>query len=189
MKLKATTNVRQYINSTLKEQKKRVGRAAVIANRRAAAVGATEFKEEVKQKYSLKAGAINKNIKIKYGNYNDPSAKLIGTGKGISLKQFNVRPTRYISQKGIQIERRRDVSVEVIKGNRTTIHSAFLVKLGKDSFGVFKRLKGEKKKITKLFGPGISLLLAMEKNQKLIREKIKGKYDKYYEQAYKYANK
>lgn len=186
MKLKATTNIRQYIKTTMKEEKRKVLRATIIANQRAAKQGLTEGKQEIKNNYTIKATEINKNTKVLNGTNSNPAAKIKGFGKGISMRVFTFRPNRVPKQKGIPIQNRKPVMVEIKKGEWKEVKSAFLLKLGKN-IAIFKRIDGQGKKFRKLLGPGIAQMLGLETTFKRIKLKVKEQYGKIYEAAYKYS--
>jgi len=188
MKLKATTNVRQYIKQVTAEHKKNIGRAMVIANQRAAKMAVVQVKDMISNKYTIKKSIIGKKISVKNGSYSNPDAKIKGEGKGLSLKYFKVRPTKVPNQKGIPIKKRKRTSAEVIQGERKDLGSAFLIPLG-DSLGIFKRIEGAGNKIKKLLGPGIAQLLGTNKSFEVIRDTVKRNYKRLYEQAYKFSKR
>lgn len=186
MKLKATTNVRQYIRTVSANNKRRIQKATVIANQRAAKMAATQIKTFIADTYSIKKSVMTKKLKVYNGNYANPQAKLKGEDKGLSLEYFNIRPRKVPNQKGIRVDKRKNVSAEVKRGERKIIQGAFLLFVG-GTVKVFKRLDKAGKKIKKLLGPGIALLLGMDKSYQVIKQTVQKNYDKLYKDAFNNA--
>lgn len=157
----------------------------------------TEASKQIRSEYNIKAGNVNKNMKLATrARGNQMEAEITGTKRGMALSYFGAKQVGGIAnKKGFRYTRRATkgpllkyggqslhggaVSVEVRKGARKTVStdpSAFITRFRSGHFAVVQREGKGRLPIKQLMGPGVALLFGSKKimaaTKKLINERF-----------------
>lgn len=122
-------------------------------NRSLTNVSAT-LKKEVRAKYHVKAGDIQKTLKIKRASAGKLSAEVRSSGSPISLEKFKVSP------KTVNPRRKTQLKIAIKKNGTKQILGAFIADVNGNK--VFKRVSKHRLPIEKLFGPSVPQMAAEE---------------------------
>lgn len=144
----------------------------------------TQVSKQIKERYTLPSARIKDGIGIKKAG-NDMRATLTFSGKPPGLQHYKAVQTlvnvqRKVSKGSIvtkRLKRSRQalkgISVEVIKGSRKIVRSAFLATTNKGGIGIWRRAGKERMQIKRLFGPSIKGMF-IKIGGKTIAEKVVG---------------
>lgn len=114
----------------------------------AARYGRTHAGREIRKVWNIKADRVRKEIKaIKLARPGDMEARIQAKGRPISLIHFGAKGRRGAitttatrSTRGKRAARNQGVTVQIEKGKRTTLRSAFIATTKNGYIGVFERL-------------------------------------------------
>lgn len=132
---------------------------------RAVSSAKTEAVRTVRKNYTVKAGQVNKTIKITRSKPSNLEATIFSSGASIPLSDFKVSPST------VNPRRRTAVNVEVRRGSKATLNSAFIARMPNGKVGVFERTgsfsiaakgshKGQRREdIDQLFGPAVPVMM------------------------------
>ena len=120
----------------------------------------TEISKQVRQRYSVKSGAVNAAVKI--GPVRSSQVILTVSGKPLQLSQF-----------GGMRQRKTGVGVTIIKGRRQTLEGAFVVR-GR----AFTRVGSARLPIRPLAGPAVSQMLLVGDVWRRVQYGIVVRYEK-----------
>ena len=122
-------------------------------NRSLTNVSAT-LKKEVRSQYHVKAGDIQKTLKMKRATAAKLSAEVRSSGSPISLDKFKVSP------KTANPRRKSQLKIAVKKNGTKQILGAFIANISGNK--VFKRVGKHRLPIEKLFGPSVPQMASEE---------------------------
>lgn len=137
---------------------KTVYKAANISLRKVAASGKTLASEEIRNRYNIKKGDLDPRLVVEPPRSNNLTAEITISGKGAFLSYFGAKQTvknKVITRGKVNggpglktVTRKRaatfqGVSVEIEKGKRTELKSAFLAKMKSGHIGVMRRVTGK----------------------------------------------
>lgn len=142
----------------------------------------------IRRDYNLKAGLIRADLRIIRANANNLRAVLRGEASpGIPMIDSGVLPKRVpstVRSKG-RYTPAVGISAMIKKGKRTTFPGAFVARMSSGHVGVFHRREdGRKMKaknrpaIRQMFGPSAIKLLAGDRYDIELEEKIEARWDK-----------
>jgi len=183
--LNIKTNIAKYINSELRDIKNANTKATRSATTKAARQGATAGKQAVREYYTIPAAKLNEATKIKPASSNDPSAKIIVTGKPLSMEYYRLLKNKI-----------KGATAMIIKGKRVTIPGdagagtkSFVanVKAGKGLHkGIFYRTSKKRLPIITRVGPSAPDLMRSRRAYNAIASYVKINYERIFDSEYKY---
>jgi len=131
---------------------KPVRKAIVSSLRKVIATGRTVASEEIRNRYNLKKSDLDPRLEVNLGRVNDLVAQITVSGKGMSLSYFGAQQTvgnKVVTRAGKggglktktmkRSAKFQGVTVEVEKGKRTQLKSAFLAQMQSGHIGVMHR--------------------------------------------------
>lgn len=133
---------------------KPVRKAAVSTLRKVCKAGVTVASEEIRKAYTVKKSDLDPRLKISLENYNTLVAVITVSGRGMSLSFFNARQfavSKTVTRgkkNTLRVQTRKrsskfqGVEVEVEKGKKTRLKSAFLAQMKSGHIGVMRRESG-----------------------------------------------
>ena len=185
------TNIAKFINSELRDIKNASTKATRSATTKVARQGATAGKRAVREYYTIPAAKLNEATKIKSASSNDSSAKIIVTGKKISLDYYHALKNKF-----------KSATVMIIKGRRVTMPGSkeagtksFVATMGNKHKGIFYRItKGKsthksdpwRLPIKERMGPSAPDLMRSRHAIDAIRTYVKTNYERIFNNEYKY---
>lgn len=112
---------------------------------------------EIRKTYNVPKAVLDDRLKLFRARVNDLEAELVFGGRSISLSYFGARQFakgRVVTRKGKGLNTRTvkrsrtfyGVEVEVIRGKKTQLKSAFLAQMKSGHIGVMRRVGGKKMK-------------------------------------------
>lgn len=104
----------------------------------------TDFVNSVRREYNVKARAARKNIRLRKASKRSISGEVESTGKPIPLVNFAPRPSN------VQPRRKAPITVEVIRGERKPVESAFVAVMDSGHKGIFRRHKRGGERVDRL---------------------------------------
>lgn len=132
---------------------KRMSKITARTLNKTAAQGKTASSKGIRNRYTIKASRINKNLRVIRATFTKLSAAIRAQGRTPGLQNFRMKGGNRLKS-----GKRKDVTVEVIKGKRKTLTGGFITKpKGKD--GIFKRIGKERLPIKRLFGPDAQAMM------------------------------
>ena len=191
------TNIAQFIKTEIKEYEKIVKRATIAATNKVAAQGKSETSRVIRERYTIKARDLSKEIRVtKTGPVTASGASIwMRAKKGIPLIKFKHRATK------------RGVNISVIKGRSVLSEGAFIATMPSGHKGIFKFMMEHRKRrkpapryeerknyltqlpIDEMIGPSPSVLFGSKKVTKKVIAFIIRKYPKLYEDAFNHFKK
>lgn len=137
----------EAVAERLGEFRNKAPNAAANALNRSLTNVSSNLKKEVRAKYHVKAGDIQKTLKIKRASAAKLSAEVRSTGSPISLEKFKVSP------KTVNPRRKTQLKIAIKKNGTKQILGAFIADVNGNK--VFKRVGKNRLPIDKLFGPSV----------------------------------
>lgn len=183
------------VNAAMRNTLQRVAKSAV-----------TLASAEIRNIYTIKKSDLDPRINLAIQGTD--SATIVISGKGISLSYFNAR--QYAVNKTITRQRTKDgkgalltkatkrsrtfqgVEVEVIKGQKTQLKSAFLAQMQSGHIGVMhrwanKKMKGKNKQAIGEKGViSVATMIQNAKVQPIVLRKVQEDWDKIFKQQLDY---
>ena len=142
----------------------------------------------IRQKYNISAQRLRKNISIKRSRYSTLEAQIEYKGRTPGLQHYRARQVIVKSNLAYQLystkrggvaakklkrpKNIKGVSVEVIKGKRKLIKSAFWYFPKRGGYGIFKRIGKSRLPIRRLYGPSPAGMARSTGAEKSIEEII-----------------
>lgn len=157
----------EKVDKILKDLPAKANQIKYRAVQRAALAGKTEAIKQAKNKYNLKTKEITKTFKLIKPTKDDPTSKLISTGKRVRLIKFKVNP-KTVPKK------RKNIKVSVLKAQGLkTLKTAFIAKMQNGITGIFEREGKERLPVRQLYGPSVPQLFKDETIKTAIKERAK----------------
>jgi len=149
----------------------------------------TGTSQQIKQRYSISTARVKSDIKITArATKTRPRVEIIFKRKPPGLQHYKpVEITRagikrtmgkrgVVARKMKRSKPTKGVSVEVKRGERKTVKGAFLAMMPRGGEGIWRRKKGEKRRLERLYGPSIGGMFTAiggkDIAQKIINERI-----------------
>lgn len=132
---------------------------------RATSSAKSEAVRQVRKDYTVKAGRVNQTISVTRSSPEKLISSITSRGESIPLYDFKVSP------KTINPRRKTKVSVEVRRGSRSALDSAFIARMPNGKVGVFERTgefsiaqqgryRGQRREnIEQKFGPAVPVMM------------------------------
>jgi hypothetical protein len=134
--LSIKTNIAKFINSELRDIKNASTKATRSATTKTARQGATAGKQAVRAQYTIPASELNKATKIKSASSNDSSAKIIVTGKPLSMDKYRALKNKIKGATAMIIKGKR----VTIPGDKTEGTKTFVTVMKSGHKGIFYRI-------------------------------------------------
>ena len=172
--------------------------AANSALNKTATQAKNEASRQIRTEYNIKAGDVNKNMKLTTrARGNQMEAEISGTKRGMALSYFGAKQVGVVAnKKGFRYTRRATqggklihggqsvyggaVSVEVRKGVRKVVGGQpkpFITKFKSGHVAVAQRTGKQRLPLRQLLGPGIALLFGSKKIMSATKKLINGKFN------------
>ena len=179
---------------------KNVRLAANSALNKTAEQAKTEASRQIRAEYNIKAGDVNKNMRITTrARGNQMEAVISGFKRGMSLAYFGAKQAGVIANKAAFRYTKRakgghggDVTVEVRKGARKVVGTnpkPFITKFQSGHVAVVQRIGKGRMPIKQLMGPGIALLFGSKKIMTATRKVINDKFNQIFRHELEYRMK
>ena len=164
MEVKVKSNVKEAMRKLRNIPKKYVAKALVTALNKVVAEVFTQAKRELRDATGLKAGVVAKKIKKDKARRGDEEYSIFVKSRYLNVIEFGARQTK------------RGVSAKVW-GKRKIYRGAF-IRGGRNSGKrlVFKKLKGDPKRIEALHGASLPREFHRQDMEKIFKKKIKTRF-------------
>ena len=176
------TNIAKFINTELRDIKNANTKATRSATTKVARQGATAGKQAVREQYTIPAAKLNEATKIKPASSNDQSAKIIVTGRPLSMDYYRALKNKI-----------KGATAMIIKGKRVTIPGdkgegtkTFVATMKSGHKGIFYRSSKSRLPVVERKGPSAPDLMGSRRAFNAIQAYIKTNYDRIFNNEYKY---
>jgi hypothetical protein len=176
LRLDVRSDLRQAVFRLELKSKRLIDAATVTALNRTITSTQTEANRKIRERYSLRASAVRKQMRIGRASKARLFAELIVTGRRIPLVEFSARQ----NSKGVSVKVTRE---------RKTVKTAFIARMKSGHVGVFARTSKKRLPIEELFS--ISLPRAFTQKQILaaVRKKAAERFPIEFERAAKFGGR
>jgi len=168
---------------------KPVRKAAVSTLKKVAPSARTTASEEIRRVYNVKKSDLDPRITVRPPQSDDLTAVITISGKGMSLsyfgaRQFVVNKVITRGKQGLKVQTRKrsakfqGVAVEVVKGQKTQLRSAFMATMKNGHVGVLRR-KGKKRlPITEKSVVSIASMVQNANVEPVVLQKVQDSWEK-----------
>ena len=171
---------------------KLVRKAMVRALNRVALKAFTAIKKYLREKYTLKAKDISKQVKVSKARQNSPVAFIIATGTNFPLIAFQAKQTK----RGVTVKIKKSSGRKLVKGRPGYKGKTFIATMGSGHKGVFQKT-GEVRKmergryigkkrgvIAELYSINVPKVIGTKAALNLINKVVADNLDKEFNRAY-----
>lgn len=113
----------------------------------------------LRDEYTVKSKAVSDAQKMTKADRSNLSGSVTYTSPGISLQEFKLVPGKIISFKGVPNAARKQLVVEIKKGQQKEYKGGFLQKIQSKEARVYSRRSGASYPVTRQYGPAIAGML------------------------------
>lgn len=175
-------NIDKFLSDEWKDVRTSTKKATRSANTKVARQASTAAKKEVRNYYTIPASKLNEATKIKAGTNEDPSAKIIVTGKSLALSYYRALKNKIKGATAMIIKGKR----VVIPGDKSEGTKTFVSTMKSGHKGIFFRTTKERLPVTERKGPSAPDLMRSRRAIDAIKLYVKTNYNRLFDAEYKY---